>query len=197
MSPPSPPASIDASPILSAANVSAGRDFRRRSAPPAGRVPHPEAAAASTSGLPTVDSDSGTAAVLAACGTDLTHSRVNRKILAAQKVRILVLLPLPSTLVCWFLFEPHFGAKLIPWPILPSYSHLQSAAYNSGGKKLKWWSVMDSKRDGTSITPLRTSDRLRRRPKYFGRPYLYYKPMIRKRIKSKRRTAASQIVKKC
>lgn len=55
---------------------------------------------------------------------------------------------------------------------------------------------MDSKRDGTSITPLRTSDRLRRRPKYFGRPYLYYKPMIRKRIKSKRRTAASQIVKK-
>ncbi|KAG6515261.1 hypothetical protein ZIOFF_025653 [Zingiber officinale] len=55
---------------------------------------------------------------------------------------------------------------------------------------------MDSKRDGASIAPLRTSDRLRRRPKYFGRPYLYYKPMIRKRIKSKRRDAASQIVKR-
>ncbi|CAL9098357.1 unnamed protein product [Musa textilis] len=57
-------------------------------------------------------------------------------------------------------------------------------------------SVMDSKGDGAAITPLRTSDRLRQRPKYFGRPYLYYKPVIRKKMKSKKRTAASQIAKK-
>lgn len=55
---------------------------------------------------------------------------------------------------------------------------------------------MDSKGDGPVIKPLRTSDRLRQRPKYFGRPYLYYKPVIRKKIKSKKRTAASQIAKK-
>ncbi|CAL9205354.1 unnamed protein product [Musa hybrid cultivar] len=55
---------------------------------------------------------------------------------------------------------------------------------------------MDSKGDAAAITPLRTSDRLRQRPKYFGRPFLYYKPVIRKKIKSKKRTAASQIAKK-
>ncbi|URD77293.1 Bromodomain protein 103 [Musa troglodytarum] len=55
---------------------------------------------------------------------------------------------------------------------------------------------MDSKGDAAATTPLRTSDRLRQRPKYFGRPFLYYKPVIRKKIKSKKRTAASQIAKK-
>ncbi|WOL04434.1 ATPase family AAA domain-containing protein [Canna indica] len=55
---------------------------------------------------------------------------------------------------------------------------------------------MDTKGDGTGATPLRTSDRLRQRPKYFGRPYLYYKPGIRKKMKSKKRAAASQIAKK-
>ncbi|XP_072965752.1 ATPase family AAA domain-containing protein At1g05910 isoform X1 [Typha angustifolia] len=55
---------------------------------------------------------------------------------------------------------------------------------------------MDSKADGAANRPLRTSDRLRQRRKFFGRTYLYYKPVIRKKIKSKRRTAASQIAKK-
>ncbi|XP_068664542.1 ATPase family AAA domain-containing protein At1g05910 [Aristolochia californica] len=57
---------------------------------------------------------------------------------------------------------------------------------------------MDSKPsvqgDGPGTRPLRTSDRLRRRPTIFGRPYLYY-PTIRKKPKSKKRTAASQIAK--
>lgn len=45
--------------------------------------------------------------------------------------------------------------------------------------------------------PVRTSDRLRRRPTLYGRPYLYYNPkLIRpKRNKTKTRTAASQIAK--
>jgi hypothetical protein len=44
--------------------------------------------------------------------------------------------------------------------------------------------------------PVRTSDRLRRRPKMYGRAYLYYTPNIRKgKTKSKTRTAASQIAK--
>lgn len=55
---------------------------------------------------------------------------------------------------------------------------------------------MDSKRDGEEARPLRTSDRLRQRPKYFGRAYLYFKPPIRKKMKTKKRTAASQIAKK-
>ncbi|KAG0486771.1 hypothetical protein HPP92_008866 [Vanilla planifolia] len=55
---------------------------------------------------------------------------------------------------------------------------------------------MDSKRDGVAIGPLRTSDRLRQRRKLFGRgTFLYYKPVIRKKNKSKSRTAASQIAK--
>lgn len=55
---------------------------------------------------------------------------------------------------------------------------------------------MDSKRDGAVIGPLRTSDRLRQRRKMFGHgTYLYYKPAMRKKNKSKRRTAASQIAK--
>ncbi|KAG9447071.1 hypothetical protein H6P81_013199 [Aristolochia fimbriata] len=48
--------------------------------------------------------------------------------------------------------------------------------------------------DGPGTRPLRTSDRLRRRPTIYGRPYLYY-PTIRKKPKSKKRTAASQIAK--
>ncbi|RZR96260.1 hypothetical protein BHM03_00025244 [Ensete ventricosum] len=59
-----------------------------------------------------------------------------------------------------------------------------------------WQRVMDSKGDGAAITPPRTSDRLRQRPKYLGRPFLCYKLVIRKKIKSKKRTAASQIAKK-
>ncbi|KAL5998091.1 hypothetical protein ACLOJK_009026 [Asimina triloba] len=57
--------------------------------------------------------------------------------------------------------------------------------------------VMDSKRSGGDgpVRPVRTSDRLRRRPSIFGRPYLYYNPTIRKKNKAKRRTAASQIAK--
>ncbi|KAK7832436.1 atpase family aaa domain-containing protein [Quercus suber] len=44
--------------------------------------------------------------------------------------------------------------------------------------------------------PVRTSDRLRRRPKMYGRAYLYYTGNIRKqKTKSKTRTAASQIAK--
>ncbi|KAJ6805740.1 ATPase family AAA domain-containing protein [Iris pallida] len=43
--------------------------------------------------------------------------------------------------------------------------------------------------------PLRTSDRLRQRKKIYGRAYLWYKPVIRKKSKTKRRTAASQIAK--
>lgn len=51
--------------------------------------------------------------------------------------------------------------------------------------------------DGPDSRPVRTSDRLRRRPKSYGRPYFYYSPtMIRpKRRKTKSRTAAAQIAK--
>jgi len=55
--------------------------------------------------------------------------------------------------------------------------------------------VMEDKGDA-SVTPVRTSDRLRQRPKYYGRGYMYYKPAMRKKVKSKKRTTASQIVKK-
>lgn len=60
---------------------------------------------------------------------------------------------------------------------------------------------MYSKRSGEGVgpvsKPVRTSDRLRRRPKIYGRPYLYYAPAIirPKRSKTKTRTAASQIAK--
>uniref|UniRef100_A0A0D9XFM1 Bromo domain-containing protein n=1 Tax=Leersia perrieri TaxID=77586 RepID=A0A0D9XFM1_9ORYZ len=54
---------------------------------------------------------------------------------------------------------------------------------------------MEGKGDAT-VTPVRTSDRLRKRPKYFGRNYMYYNPAIRKKMKSKKRAAASQIAKK-
>ncbi|PKA54759.1 ATPase family AAA domain-containing protein [Apostasia shenzhenica] len=55
--------------------------------------------------------------------------------------------------------------------------------------------MMDSKGEA-KIGPLRTSDRLRQRRKLFGRgTFLYYKPAMRKKNKSKRRTAASQIAK--
>ncbi|KAB2039579.1 hypothetical protein ES319_D02G019500v1 [Gossypium barbadense] len=45
--------------------------------------------------------------------------------------------------------------------------------------------------------PLRSSDRLRRRPKVYGRPYLYYTPTIirNKKSRTKTRTAASRIAK--
>ncbi|PSS35865.1 ATPase family AAA domain-containing protein [Actinidia chinensis var. chinensis] len=51
--------------------------------------------------------------------------------------------------------------------------------------------------DGPVSRPVRMSDRLRRRPKGYGRPYLYYTPTIirPKRRKTKTRTAASQIAK--
>ncbi|KAF8701105.1 hypothetical protein HU200_033758 [Digitaria exilis] len=55
--------------------------------------------------------------------------------------------------------------------------------------------AMEGKGDA-SATPVRTSDRLRQRPKYYGRGYMYYKPAMRKKVKSKKRTAASQIAKK-
>lgn len=50
--------------------------------------------------------------------------------------------------------------------------------------------------DGPVSGPVRTSDRLRRRPKMYGR-HLYYSPNILrpKRSKTKTRTAASQIAK--
>ncbi|CAN6167638.1 unnamed protein product [Urochloa humidicola] len=54
---------------------------------------------------------------------------------------------------------------------------------------------MEGKGDA-SVTPVRTSDRLRQRPKYYARGYMYYKPAMRKKVKSKKRTAASQIAKK-
>lgn len=51
--------------------------------------------------------------------------------------------------------------------------------------------------DGAVSRGVRTSDRLRSRPKLYGRPYLYYTPTIirPKRRKTKTRTAASQIAK--
>ncbi|KAF9679148.1 hypothetical protein SADUNF_Sadunf07G0109800 [Salix dunnii] len=51
--------------------------------------------------------------------------------------------------------------------------------------------------DGPGPRPVRTSDRLRRRPKVFSRTYLYYTPgIIRSRKgKTKTRTAASRIAK--
>uniref|UniRef100_A0ACD5XZU7 Uncharacterized protein n=1 Tax=Avena sativa TaxID=4498 RepID=A0ACD5XZU7_AVESA len=54
---------------------------------------------------------------------------------------------------------------------------------------------MGGKGDG-SVAPVRTSDRLRQRPKYYGRGYLYYSPNMRNKINNKKRTAASQIAKK-
>lgn len=53
--------------------------------------------------------------------------------------------------------------------------------------------TMEGKGDA-SVTPVRTSDRLRQRPKYYARGYIYYKPAMRKKVK--KRTAASQIAKK-
>ncbi|XP_051138999.1 ATPase family AAA domain-containing protein At1g05910 isoform X3 [Andrographis paniculata] len=52
--------------------------------------------------------------------------------------------------------------------------------------------------DGPDSRPVRTSDRLRSRPKFYNRPYLYYTPgtiMRSKRKKTKTRTAAAQIAK--
>ncbi|KAM0894917.1 hypothetical protein ACQ4PT_024173 [Festuca glaucescens] len=54
---------------------------------------------------------------------------------------------------------------------------------------------MDGKGDG-QVAPVRSSDRLRERPKYYGRGYLYYSPNMRNKINNKKRTAASQIAKK-
>lgn len=49
--------------------------------------------------------------------------------------------------------------------------------------------------DGTAARPVRTSDRPRRRPKMYGRTYLYYSPTIirTRKNKTKTRTAASRI----
>ncbi|KAJ6734261.1 hypothetical protein OIU79_001505 [Salix purpurea] len=51
--------------------------------------------------------------------------------------------------------------------------------------------------DGPVARPVRTSDRLRRRPKVFSRTYLYYTPSIirPRKGKTKTRTAASRIAK--
>ncbi|XP_034900808.1 ATPase family AAA domain-containing protein At1g05910-like isoform X3 [Populus alba] len=51
--------------------------------------------------------------------------------------------------------------------------------------------------DGPVARPVRTSDRLRRRPKVFSRTYLYYSPSIirPRKGKTKTRTAASRIAK--
>ncbi|XAR48719.1 hypothetical protein NMG60_11031624 [Bertholletia excelsa] len=59
------------------------------------------------------------------------------------------------------------------------------------------YSKRSGQSDGPVSRPVRTSDRLRRRPKVYGRSYLYYTPTIirPKRKKSKTRTAASQIAK--
>ncbi|KAL3514258.1 hypothetical protein ACH5RR_026975 [Cinchona calisaya] len=59
------------------------------------------------------------------------------------------------------------------------------------------YSKRSSQDDGPDSKPVRTSDRLRRRPKLYGRPYMYYTPTIirPKRRKAKTRTAASQIAK--
>jgi hypothetical protein len=54
---------------------------------------------------------------------------------------------------------------------------------------------MDGKGDAP-VAPVRSSDRLRQRPKYYGRGYLYYSPNMRNKINNKKRTAASQIAKK-
>lgn len=54
---------------------------------------------------------------------------------------------------------------------------------------------MESK-NGTPTQSLRTSDRLRKRPKYFNKGFLYYQSSLRKKPKSKKRTAASHIAKK-
>lgn len=48
------------------------------------------------------------------------------------------------------------------------------------------------KGDGSAV---RTSDRLRQRRKLIPRTYMYYRPTMRKKSKTKRRTAASQIAK--
>ncbi|KAI3460658.1 hypothetical protein Pfo_017321 [Paulownia fortunei] len=50
--------------------------------------------------------------------------------------------------------------------------------------------------DEPDSRPVRTSDRLRSRPKFYNRTYLYYPPPMRsKRKKTKTRTAAAQIAK--
>ncbi|KAG8378409.1 hypothetical protein BUALT_Bualt08G0134400 [Buddleja alternifolia] len=51
--------------------------------------------------------------------------------------------------------------------------------------------------DGPDSRPLRTSDRLRGRPKFYNHPYLYYSPTIirSKRKTTKTRTAAAHIAK--
>lgn len=59
------------------------------------------------------------------------------------------------------------------------------------------YSKRSGKSDESPSRPVRASDRLRRRPNLYGRPFLYYSPSIihPKRGKTKTRTAASQIAK--
>ncbi|KAK9288139.1 hypothetical protein L1049_016587 [Liquidambar formosana] len=59
------------------------------------------------------------------------------------------------------------------------------------------YSKRSSQGDGPVSRPVRTSDRLRRRPKIYGRTYLYYTPTIirTKKSKTKTRRAACQIAK--
>ncbi|OVA11063.1 Bromodomain [Macleaya cordata] len=57
---------------------------------------------------------------------------------------------------------------------------------------------MDSKHSNEGLVPVRTSDRIKRRPTVYGRTYLYYSQTTinrRKKNNSKSRTAASQIAK--
>lgn len=50
--------------------------------------------------------------------------------------------------------------------------------------------------DGPDSRPVRTSDRLKSRPKHHSRSIMYYTPSImRKKKKAKTRASASQIVK--
>ncbi|KAI3464394.1 hypothetical protein Pfo_021057 [Paulownia fortunei] len=59
------------------------------------------------------------------------------------------------------------------------------------------YSKRSAEGDGPDSRPVRTSDRLRSRPKFYNRPYLYYTPTIirSKRKKTKTRTAAAEIAK--
>ncbi|OWM67430.1 hypothetical protein CDL15_Pgr019890 [Punica granatum] len=59
------------------------------------------------------------------------------------------------------------------------------------------YSKQPTQGDTSVLGPVRTSDRLKRRPKIYGRTYLYYGPSLLRTTKSKTktRTAASQIAK--
>ncbi|KAK6930581.1 AAA ATPase, AAA+ lid domain [Dillenia turbinata] len=64
-------------------------------------------------------------------------------------------------------------------------------------RELVMYSKQSGQGDGPVSGPVRTSDRLRGRPKIYGRAFLYYTPslMRTKKSKTKTRTAASQIAR--